>query len=60
MKDTYKITNVHPPIVEKYVVNKDYRDSNSLFSSNKINILIKNITQLKKLTLIKLQLKPYN
>ena len=24
MKDTYKITNVHPPIDEKNVVNKEY------------------------------------
>ena len=26
MKDTYKITNVHPPIDEKDVVNKEYCD----------------------------------
>ena len=57
MKDTYKITNVHPPIVEKYVVDKDYRYSNSLSSSNKINILIKNITQLKKVDFDKVTTK---
>ena len=28
MNDSYKITNVHPPINEKDVVNKDYCDSN--------------------------------
>ena len=34
MKDTYKITNVHPPIDEEDVVNKDYCDNNLLSSSN--------------------------
>ena len=33
MKDTYKITNVHPPINEKNVVNKEYFDNNLLSSS---------------------------
>ena len=28
MKDTYKITNVHPPRDEKDVVNKEYCDNN--------------------------------
>ena len=28
IKDTYKITNVHPPIDEKDVVNKVYCDNN--------------------------------
>ena len=28
MKDTYKITNVHPPIDEKDVVNKEFCDNN--------------------------------
>ena len=28
MKDTYKITNVHSPIDEKDVVNKEYCDNN--------------------------------
>ena len=27
MKDTYKITNVHPPIDEKDVFNKEYCDN---------------------------------
>ena len=41
MKDTYKITNVHPPIDEK--------DTNNLLSSsNKIDILRRNITELRK------------
>ena len=31
MKDTYKITNVHPPIAEKDVVNKEYCDNNLFF-----------------------------
>ena len=31
--DTYKITNVHPPIEEKDVVNKDNCDNNLLSSS---------------------------
>ena len=48
MKDTYKITNVHPPIDEKHVVNKEYCDNNLLFSYNKIDILSKNITELRK------------
>ena len=47
MKDTYKIINVHPPIDEKDVVNKEYCDNN-LSSSNKIDILRRNITELRK------------
>ena len=35
MKDTYKITKVHPPIDEKGVVNKEYCDNNLLSSSKK-------------------------
>ena len=37
MKDTYKITKVHPPIDEKDVVNKKYFDNNLLSSPNKID-----------------------
>ena len=48
MKDTYKITNVHPPRDEKDVVNKEYCDNNLLSSSNKIDILSGNITELRK------------
>ena len=48
MKETYKITNVPPPIDEKDVVNKEYCDNNLLFSSNKIDILSKNLTELRK------------
>ena len=48
MKDTYKITNVHPPIDEKDVVNKEYCYNNLLSSSNKIDILRRNITELRK------------
>ena len=48
MKNTYKITNAHPPIDEKYVVNKEYCDNNLLSSSNKIEILSRNITELRK------------
>ena len=48
MKDTYKITNVHPPTDEKDVVNKEYFDNNLLSSSNKIDILSKNKTELRK------------
>ena len=48
MKYTYKITNVHPPIDEKDVVNKEYCDNNLLSSSNKIQILRRNITELRK------------
>ena len=48
MKDTYKITNVHPPIDENNVVNKEYCDNNLSSSSNKIEILSKNITELRK------------
>ena len=48
MKDTYKITNVHPPTGEKDVVSKEYCDNNLLSSYNKIDILSKNITELRK------------
>ena len=48
MKDTYKITNVLPPRDEKVVVNKEYCDNNLLSSSNKIDILSRNITELRK------------
>ena len=48
MKHTYKITNVHPPIDEKDVVNKEYCDNNLLSSSKKIDILRSNITELRK------------
>ena len=48
MKDTSKITNVHPPLDEKDVVNKEYCDNNLLSSSNKIEILSRNITELRK------------
>ena len=48
MKDTYKITNVHPPLDEKDVVNKDYCDNYLLSSNNKIDILSKIITELRK------------
>ena len=47
-KSTNKITNEHPPIDEKYVVNKVYCDNNLLSSSNKMYILSKNITELRK------------
>ena len=47
-KDTYKITNVHPPTDGKDVVNKEYCDNNLLSSSNKIDILSKKITELRK------------
>ena len=47
IKDTYKITNVHPPRDEKDVVHKEYCDNNLLSSSNKIDILSRNITELK-------------
>ena len=48
MNDTYKITNVHPPIDEKDVVNKEYCENNLLYSSNKIHILRRNIIELRK------------
>ena len=48
MKETYKITNVHPPIDEKDVVNKEYCDNNLLSFNNKMDILSKNITELRK------------
>ena len=48
MRDTYKITIVHPPIDEKDVVNKEYCDNNLLSSNNKIDILSKNKTELRK------------
>ena len=48
MKDVYKITNGHPPRDEKDVVNKEYCDNNLLSSSNKIDILSRNINELRK------------
>ena len=48
LKDNYKITNVHSPTDEKDVVNKEYCDNNLLSSNNKIDILSKNITELRK------------
>ena len=48
MKNTYKITNVHPPRDEQDVVNKEYCENNLLSSSNKIDILSRNITELRK------------
>ena len=48
IKDTYKITNVHPPIDEKDVVNKNYCDNNLLSSKNRIDFFWKNITELRK------------
>ena len=48
MKDTYKITNVHSPLDEKDVVNKDYCDNNLLSSNNKRDTLSKKITELRK------------
>ena len=48
IKDTYKITNVHPPIDQKDVVNKKYCDNNLLSSNNQIHIFSKNITELRK------------
>ena len=48
MKNTYKITNVHPIIDEKDVVNKECCGKNLLSSSNKIDIFSKNITELRK------------
>ena len=46
--NTYKITNVHPPRDEKAVANKEYCDNNLLSSSNKKDILSRNITELRK------------
>ena len=48
MKGTYEITNVHPPIDEKDVVNEEYCDNSSLSFSNIIDILSKSITDLRK------------
>ena len=47
-KDIYRITNIHPSIDENDVVNKEYCDNNLLSSSNKIDILIINITEIRK------------
>ena len=53
MKDTCKITHVHPPVDEKDVVNKEYCDNNLLSSNSKIDILGKKITELRKVELDK-------
>ena len=57
MKDTYKIKNVHPPIDEKDVVKNEYFDNNLLSSNNKIDILSKNITELRKGEFVKVTTK---
>ena len=57
MKDTYKITNVQPPIDEKDVVNKEYCGNNLLSSSNKIDILRRNINELRKCEFYKVTTK---
>ena len=59
MRDTYKITNVHPPVDEKDVVKEEYCDNNLLSSSNKTDILRRNMTELRKKE-IESQLKHYN
>ena len=48
MKYTHNVRNVHPPIDEKDVVNKEYCDNKLLSSFNKKDILNKNITELRK------------
>ena len=48
MKDNYNITNVHPPIDEKYVVNKEFCDKNLLSGSKIIDISSKNTTEIRK------------
>ena len=48
LKDTYKFTNVHPPLDEKDVVKKNYCDNNLLSPNNKIDILSENLTELRK------------
>ena len=48
LKDTYRITDVHPPLYKKDAVNKEYCDNNLLSSSIKIDILSKNISELRK------------
>ena len=48
LKDTYKITTVHPPIDENNVVDKEYCDNNLLSSPKKIDILSRNIFELRK------------
>ena len=60
MNDTYKITNVHPPIDEKRCCKKEYCDNNLLSSSYKIDILSKNITELRKGDFDKVTTKNYN
>ena len=57
MKDTYKITNVHPPTDEKEVVNKEYCDNNLLSSSNKVDILSRKITDLRRVDFNKVTTK---
>ena len=58
MKDTYKITNVYSPRDEKYVVNKEYCDNNIPSSNNEIDILSKNVTELRKGEFDKVTTKP--
>ena len=48
MKNIYEIEHVHTPTDEKDVVDDKYCDKNLLSSSNKIDILSTNITELGK------------
>ena len=48
MMGTYKNKNLHPPIEEKDIVIKEYCGTNLLSSNNKLNILSKNITEIRK------------
>ena len=57
MKNTYTFTNVHHPIGRKDAVNKQTCDSNSLASSKKIDILIKNLTKPRKVEFDKITTK---
>ena len=51
------MTNLHPPTDEKEVVNKGYCDNNSLSSSNKIDILGRKTTELRRVDFNKVTTK---
>ena len=57
IKNTYKITNVHHPLAEKDVVNKEYCDNNLSSSDKKIIISSKKITEPSKSEIDKITTK---
>ena len=60
MKNIYKFKNVDSHTYDKDVVDTEYCNKNLLSSSNKIDILSKNIVAKRKVSLIQSKLILYN